>query len=113
MHQVFHDLAKRNYKRNSIVSICKVDGDFCNNVEEVAKEFVGHFSSLLSTGSSCEDIDLSILALGPSLSTEHCDFLVADISLGEIKSSLFDIGDDKAPGPDGFIAHFFRNLGVF
>lgn len=33
---------------------------------------------------------------------------LSDISLGEIKSSLFDIGDDKAPGPDGFIAHFFK-----
>lgn len=97
----FHDMAKQNYKRNSIVSFCMVDGEFSNNIEEVAKEFVGHFSGLLSSASACEDIDLSILALGPSLSTEHCDFLVADISLEEIKSSQFDIGDDKAPMPDG------------
>nr|GEZ42753.1 methylenetetrahydrofolate reductase 1 [Tanacetum cinerariifolium] len=34
--------------------------------------------------------------------------MVRDITNEEIKSAMFDIGDDKSPGPDGFTSTFFK-----
>nr|GFC28340.1 hypothetical protein [Tanacetum cinerariifolium] len=34
--------------------------------------------------------------------------LIEDVSLKEIKDALFDIGDNKSPGPDGFSSVFFK-----
>ncbi|GJR74108.1 hypothetical protein Tco_0086473 [Tanacetum coccineum] len=34
--------------------------------------------------------------------------MVRDVTNKEIKTAMFDIGDDKAPGPDGFTSTFFK-----
>ncbi|XP_073149348.1 uncharacterized protein [Henckelia pumila] len=36
------------------------------------------------------------------------EVLIRDVSVEEVKSALFNIEDDKAPGPDGFGAAFFK-----
>lgn len=38
---------------------------------------------------------------------EHVE-LIRDIDLGEIRSALFSIKDDKTPGPDGYSSCFFK-----
>lgn len=47
--------------------------------------------------------------MGPSINEEDFNFLDAPILDDEIKNALFHIGDDKAPGPDGFYAAFFKS----
>ncbi|GKA07497.1 RNA-directed DNA polymerase, eukaryota, reverse transcriptase zinc-binding domain protein [Tanacetum coccineum] len=42
------------------------------------------------------------------LTKREADFMVRDVSDIEVKDAIFGIGDDKAPGPDGFIATFFK-----
>nr|GEU47494.1 hypothetical protein [Tanacetum cinerariifolium] len=42
------------------------------------------------------------------LSTEDADNMVRDVSNEEIKSAMFSIDINKAPGPDGFSSHFFK-----
>nr|GEV95019.1 hypothetical protein [Tanacetum cinerariifolium] len=36
-------------------------------------------------------------------------YMVTDITIEEIKCALFDIDGNKAPGPDGFFAHFLKS----
>ncbi|GKD87355.1 RNA-directed DNA polymerase, eukaryota, reverse transcriptase zinc-binding domain protein, partial [Tanacetum coccineum] len=36
------------------------------------------------------------------------DFMVRDVSNSEIRKAMFMIGDNKAPGPDGYSSHFFK-----
>ncbi|GJS66832.1 metallophosphoesterase 1-like protein isoform X1 [Tanacetum coccineum] len=42
------------------------------------------------------------------LSQYEADVMVRDITNAEIKEAIFGIGNDKAPGPDGFTAVFFK-----
>ncbi|GAA0149102.1 hypothetical protein LIER_08365 [Lithospermum erythrorhizon] len=47
------------------------------------------------------DKDLEILGQGPTLDVDARDALIVNITLEEIEGAFFDIGNDKAPGPDG------------
>ncbi|GJR14466.1 RNA-directed DNA polymerase, eukaryota, reverse transcriptase zinc-binding domain protein [Tanacetum coccineum] len=42
------------------------------------------------------------------LADHKAEFMVWEVSDSEIKGALFSMGDDKAPGPDGFIAAFLK-----
>lgn len=45
--------------------------------------------------------------LAPNISTH----MIRQITKEEIKEAMFDIGDDKSPGPDGFTSAFFKSCG--
>ncbi|GJY45973.1 RNA-directed DNA polymerase, eukaryota, reverse transcriptase zinc-binding domain protein, partial [Tanacetum coccineum] len=47
-----------------------------------------------------------------TLSPEEATDMIREVTDKEIKDALFDIGDNKAPGPDGYSSVFFKkNLG--
>ncbi|PKI79420.1 hypothetical protein CRG98_000167 [Punica granatum] len=43
------------------------------------------------------------------VSEEHKDFPVKPVTEEEVKRILWSMGDNKAPGPDGFSAHFLKS----
>ncbi|GJX00245.1 RNA-directed DNA polymerase, eukaryota, reverse transcriptase zinc-binding domain protein [Tanacetum coccineum] len=43
------------------------------------------------------------------LSDDEANFMIREVNDREIKDAMFSIGDNKAPGPDGFSAKFFKN----
>nr|GEU52724.1 hypothetical protein [Tanacetum cinerariifolium] len=45
---------------------------------------------------------------GAAVSEGSCTSMIRPISNDEIKRAMFDIGDDKAPGPDRFTSVFFK-----
>jgi len=62
----------------------------------------------LGEESACRQIDDSVLNAGPKVSADQARSLINSVSRQEIKEALFDIGDDKSPGPDGFTSYFFK-----
>ncbi|GJY94469.1 hypothetical protein Tco_0510830 [Tanacetum coccineum] len=42
------------------------------------------------------------------LSIEEAAFMVREASSEEIMKAIFQIDDNKAPGPDGFTTHFYK-----
>ncbi|GJS26999.1 RNA-directed DNA polymerase, eukaryota, reverse transcriptase zinc-binding domain protein [Tanacetum coccineum] len=103
--------AKGRYQRNIIERVQNVNGDnFEGN--EVADQFVLHFQKKI--GQSCEvkGIDDCESLFYNSLNADEALSLVKDVSSNEIKDALFDIGDNKAPGPDGYSFMFFLKLGM-
>ncbi|XP_022870493.1 uncharacterized protein LOC111389759 [Olea europaea var. sylvestris] len=106
----FHSLVKRNSKRNFIATVLKEDGMYTTSQDEVASEFVKFYTSLLGKKCSFRPIDMDILSNGPLVFPEQGDTLVRDVSHEKIKDALFDIGDDKSPGPDGYTSCFFKNV---
>ncbi|GFS33342.1 hypothetical protein Acr_00g0027830 [Actinidia rufa] len=75
----FHNLIKSNKAINQIISITKADGEVTSSFQE-----------------------------GPLVQEEHGHSLIQPVIDKEIKDTLFDIGDNKAPGPDGFSSVFFK-----
>lgn len=57
-------------------------------------------------------VKAEIIAAGPKISLEVGQTLVRSVTDEEIKAALFDIGDSKAPRPDGFSAHFKHSWNV-
>jgi hypothetical protein len=82
------------------------------SLDEVRAEFVHYYQNLLGTSSSISSIDAAVVHSSPCLDESHSSFLLAHISNEAIKETLFNIGNDKALGPDGFSSFFSRNLGT-
>ena len=51
---------------------------------------------------------LEIFSVGNLVSLDHASDLTRSVQDDEIKAALFDIGDEKAPGPDGYSSCFFK-----
>ncbi len=49
----------------------------------------------------------------PQLSVEAVEELEADITLEEIKTTIMQSPNNKTPGPDGFIAEFYKDTMKF
>ncbi|GJS37922.1 putative RNA-directed DNA polymerase, eukaryota, reverse transcriptase zinc-binding domain protein [Tanacetum coccineum] len=60
------------------------------------------------TGTKSFALVLTTESTKPKVSESSYNDMVRDITNAEIKSAMFDIGDDRAPGPDGFSSAFFK-----
>ena len=101
--------ARRHFKR--ITSLEKPDGRFTTTSDEAKEEAVRYFQSLLGTTSDHNYpgkvfLRSFIHKRVPSESLAELDRLPSDI---EIKNAFFSLHSNKAPGPDGFNAHFFKD----
>ncbi|XP_073039156.1 uncharacterized protein, partial [Primulina eburnea] len=82
----FHDLIKRNNKRNAIVAINNTAGVTITDPDLIAE---------------ITPIDSEAILDGPCVPLESWAALIAPVSTDEIEAALFDIDFDKAPGADG------------
>ena len=104
----FHALVKRNSRKNHIAVIRAEDGALTSSYQQVADEFVRFFQKLYGASENCASVDLGVIRTGPILSSDQSAQLINNVSDVEIKDALFNIADDKAPGPDGFSSYFFK-----
>lgn len=105
----FHSLIKNKNRTHSINRVIDESGQSTTSLEQVSSAFVAYFSSLFG-----EDVDRihcngDIVTNGICITHEQGDALVAPVSDSEIKQAIFDMGDNKAPGPDGFSVAFFKS----
>ncbi|GJZ56099.1 RNA-directed DNA polymerase, eukaryota, reverse transcriptase zinc-binding domain protein [Tanacetum coccineum] len=75
--------------------------------DKIPEQFVKHFEKFLSNDGKKDQIDAGGL-FNKKLSTKEADFMVREVTNKEIQEAMFGIGDDKASGPDGFTAKFFK-----
>jgi hypothetical protein len=111
---------KNHQSKNKIMSVCKEDGTRVENPTEVKvllslsacakEEIVGFFQRLLSEVPSNTPINQEVLRKAPPrrLTPDQCNDLLRGVTEGEIKDVLFSLKDNKAPGPDGYNALFFK-----
>ncbi|GKF72751.1 hypothetical protein Tco_0208865, partial [Tanacetum coccineum] len=82
-----------------------------NNVEVagalVPEVFVNHYEEFLGNHSVCDDLNIDGL-FHSKVSDQSCLSMVRDITNNEIKNAMFNVGDDRAPRPDGYASTFFK-----
>ncbi|VFQ84375.1 unnamed protein product [Cuscuta campestris] len=105
----FHSIVKKNRMKNSVGFLVRGDGSKTTSKVEVASMFVEYFTNLFGTSSSVDPIDLDTLSAGIRVPSSAHSALLAPVTPEEVREAVFDIGNDKAPGPDGFTAAFFKD----
>ncbi|GJU75163.1 protein LAZ1 [Tanacetum coccineum] len=96
----FHKTIKSKNHRSHIVNILDANGVEVTS-HCVLDVFVTHYEQFLGSSMPCVDLDVADLFSHQVSNASNCQ-MVRDISNEEIKAAMFDISDDRAPGPDGY-----------
>ncbi|KAL0455507.1 UNVERIFIED_CONTAM: hypothetical protein Slati_0889900 [Sesamum latifolium] len=93
-----------------IFQINSEHGDTVSEESAVAGEFVRFYMNLL--GGQRRNNHINLMFLQPwaryVISQEEGEVMVRPVEREEVKNVVFDIAEDKAPGPDGYSAGFFK-----
>ncbi|GJU52672.1 aspartic peptidase [Tanacetum coccineum] len=102
----FHKSIKSRNQRSRIELILNTNNEEVtgNSVSDV---FVCHYEHLLGTSMDCNNLNVEDL-FSKTISVDTAANMVRDVTNDEIKAAMFDIGDDKSPGPDGYTFVFFK-----
>ncbi|GKB06930.1 hypothetical protein Tco_0835163 [Tanacetum coccineum] len=71
-------------------------------------QFVNHFRNFLGANKVTDEVPNFEGVFGTKLNHEDAMEMIKEVTDFEIKNALFDIGDNKAPGPDGYTSTFFK-----
>lgn len=95
--------------RQQIRSITSLSGHLLTESNEIQQEFIQFYKGLMGTSAKeLPDIDSQIMKRGPTLSRLQRMELSAEITEEDIYAGLQAIGNDKAPGTDGYNAFFLK-----
>nr|GEU57795.1 hypothetical protein [Tanacetum cinerariifolium] len=96
----FHKSVKSRIQRNRIEAITN-SGNVVVTCNEVPEVFVSHYESFLGSNRACTDLDTSKLFVKHISDFSNAN-MIREVTNDEIKRAMFDIGDGKAPGSDGY-----------
>ncbi|GJW91789.1 RNA-directed DNA polymerase, eukaryota, reverse transcriptase zinc-binding domain protein [Tanacetum coccineum] len=103
----FHKTIKSRQQRNRIDAVCDKNGRrFKGN--DVAEQFIKHFQQFLGESRHVEPISDMDTLFQCKLNSVEAEYMVREVSNEEIKTAMFQIDDNKAPGLDGYSATFFK-----
>nr|GEV79627.1 RNA-directed DNA polymerase, eukaryota [Tanacetum cinerariifolium] len=101
----FHGVINKRRSQLAIRGVF-VSGDWYTNPSKVKEAFYDHFATRFKQPSRSR---LKLCMPFPNrLSPDQVGDLDNDISLDEIRKAVWDRGESKSPGPDGFTFEFFR-----
>nr|GEV05254.1 hypothetical protein [Tanacetum cinerariifolium] len=103
----FHKVVKGRKHRSRIESICD-ENKMRYFGDEVPGQFVKHFQNFLGVERLVQPMDEDVLMFIKKLDVMEASNMIKDITDKEIQEAMFDIDNDKAPGPDGYTFCFFK-----
>ena len=108
----FHKVATGKRNKNIIRQITDQNGINIigkkNVKKEITAEFRKRFESVINISSREQSDYLDLIS--PQISNEENEFLTQPITNNEVKAIIFQMGNDKSPGPDGFPAEFYKQI---
>ncbi|KAK4384408.1 hypothetical protein Sango_3063800 [Sesamum angolense] len=86
------------------------DGLVQTNPTTISSVFVTYFQDLLGGDRTDRALDLHYLRPWARhiLKEEEACALIRPVTVDDVKTAMFDIEEDKAPGPDGFSSGFYK-----
>ncbi|KAJ0479496.1 putative RNA-directed DNA polymerase [Helianthus annuus] len=103
----FHNCVKMRNACSKIHSIQDVHGTQFNG-DSVYGALVSHYSAFLGMEAQV-DLLPSNVAFPNVLDQVAASNMVRQVTREEVKNAIFSIGENKAPGPDGYTLAFFKN----
>jgi hypothetical protein len=99
-------------RKNRIKHLINPNGEITEDVEEM-KSMATNFYQNLYTSEGTSNMHKVLNTVPRKVTASMNEHLMVEYTNEEIKNDLFQMFPTKAPGPDGFPAHFFqRNWGV-
>ncbi|XP_074297591.1 uncharacterized protein LOC141628332 [Silene latifolia] len=102
----FHGLLKKRRNGNRVIMIEDMNGNMCDNPEQVQAAFLDYYMKLHGTKQETSRIHKKIIDQGPRCREEHHAILLRPVTGEEIRATVFSIPDIKSPGPDGYTSKF-------
>ena len=103
----FHNFANARKKTNMIKKLEDESGTWIEDPGDLSSHINGYFQTLFTR--EVDDPDANVLdKVKPRVTQEMNELLCSPYMREEVKKALFNIGDLKAPGPDGLHAIFFK-----
>ncbi|GKD56853.1 RNA-directed DNA polymerase, eukaryota, reverse transcriptase zinc-binding domain protein [Tanacetum coccineum] len=103
----FYKVIKGRRSRNRVDVNYDEKGDGYEK-EEVPTQFVKHFQQFLGNNSEVSTLKDCEGLFSTMLNQEEAEDMIREVSNNEIKEAMFDIGDNRAPGPDRYSSLFFK-----
>lgn len=79
--KIFHDLSKRNYKRNTIMALLTSDGNLTSDSDEIANEFIVFYKKLLGSKLDACPVDEDVIHDGEIVWEEQWSSLTSPVLL--------------------------------
>ncbi|KAL2252949.1 UNVERIFIED_CONTAM: putative mitochondrial protein [Sesamum indicum] len=105
----FRKIARRRATRR-ILQITDAQGVTHTDPDAVTHEFISYYQTLLGGERRQQMMDFGYLRPWARhiLTEEEVDHLIANFTADDVKNAVFDIGEDKAQGPNSFSSGFFK-----
>jgi hypothetical protein len=104
----FHMSASTRQRAKKIEKLVNEDNIEVTGQADLCAVALNYFDYLFKSNSTVHEPVLSLI--GPRISQEDNEKLLAPISKEELKAALFQMHPDKAPGPDGFNPAFYQHF---
>ncbi|XP_074291857.1 uncharacterized protein LOC141618672 [Silene latifolia] len=104
----FHGVLRARRNKNFICHINDQWNRTYNVQEGIQNAFLSYYTMLLGSKAPTSKVKKSIVRQGKVYTDFHRNILMATVTKEEVKEVIFQIHDDKAPGPDGFSSKFFK-----
>ncbi|XP_020260823.1 uncharacterized protein LOC109837129 [Asparagus officinalis] len=105
----FHAITKSNKHNNRVMVLHNANGDRITDGEGIVNEFVSFYRKLMGSAVVTIPPDMDIINFGPILNAAQARELSRPVTRDEIKSAIFSMAENKAPGPDGYNVAFFKS----
>ncbi|KAH6786951.1 hypothetical protein C2S52_006503 [Perilla frutescens var. hirtella] len=104
----FYAIVKKNNTKHGINMLVRENGQIVEELDQISYDFMEFYTKLFGEENLTNPIDEDVLESGPRILEEDKRILMDEVTVKKIKDAPFDIGDEKAPGLDGFSSALFK-----